>query len=176
MDKGAVCVRNYSTILYSSMIVICFICGVLCYQLFDMAQIEQVITIFDRRLLTMEKPTWIWSVVPFLVGISIVLFFSTHQYLAKIALVFIALKMTFFGLSSVFLLVQHDSVKLYAFWWFPFQFLYGVLLIMLYEVMKRQQSTRALKRALPIKKVLLLLFVFGFLGTIENFAITYLFK
>lgn len=157
------------------MIVICFICGVLCYQLFEMAQIEQVITIFDQRLLSQEKPSWVWSVVPFLVSVSVVLFFSTHQYLAKVALIFIALKMTFFGLSSVFLLVHHDSVKLYAFWWFPFQFLYGILLIMLYEVMNKQQTTRALKRTMPTKKVLLLLMMFVLLGILENFIITYLF-
>ena len=167
--------RNYRVIIYTSMIVLCFICGVLCYQLFEMAQIEQVITIFDQRLLSREKPSWIWSVVPFLVSISVVLFFSTHQYLAKVALIFIALKMTFFGLSSVFLLVQHDSVKLYAFWWFPFQFLYGILLIMLYEVMNKQQTTRALKRTMPTKKVLLLLMMFVLLGILENFVITYLF-
>ena len=167
--------RNYRVIIYTSMIVLCFICGVLCYQLFEMAQIEQVITIFDQRLLSQEKPSWIWSVVPFLVSISVVLFFSTHQYLAKVALIFIALKMTFFGLSSVFLLVQHDSVQLYAFWWFPFQFLYGVLLIMLYEVMNKQQTTRTLKRTMPTKKVLLLLMMFVLLGILENFVITYLF-
>ena len=167
--------QNYRVMLYTSMIVICFICGVLCYQLFELAQIEQVINIFDRRLLSQEKPAWLWSVVPFLVSISVVLFFSTHQYLAKVALIFIALKMTFFGLSSVFLLVQHDSVKLYAFWWFPFQFLYGILLIMLYEVMNKQQTTRTLKRTMPTKKVLLLLIMFIFLGILENFIITYLF-
>nr|WP_255731287.1 hypothetical protein [Solibacillus sp. MA9] len=158
------------------MIVICFICGVLCYQLFEMAQIKQVITIFDQRLLSLEKPTIFWNVVPFLVSIIIVLFFSTHQYLAKIALIFIAIKMTFLGLSSVFLLVQHDSIKMYAYWWFPFQLLYGILLIMLYEVMKRQQSSRALKRTLPYNRVLILLFVFVLIGALENFAITYLFK
>ncbi|WP_274309633.1 hypothetical protein [Solibacillus daqui] len=168
--------RNYLTIQYTSMIVICFICGVLCYQLFEMAQIKQVITIFDQRLLSLEKPTIFWNVVPFLVSIIIVLFFSTHQYLAKIALIFIAIKMTFLGLSSVFLLVQHDSIKMYAYWWFPFQLLYGILLIMLYEVMKRQQSSRALKRKLPYNRVLILLFVFVLIGTLENFAITYLFK
>ncbi|MCH7321146.1 hypothetical protein LZ480_04510 [Solibacillus sp. MA9] len=168
--------RNYLTIQYTSMIVICFICGVLCYQLFEMAQIKQVITIFDQRLLSLEKPTIFWNVVPFLVSIIIVLFFSTHQYLAKIALIFIAIKMTFLGLSSVFLLVQHDSIKMYAYWWFPFQLLYGILLIMLYEVMKRQQSSRALKRTLPYNRVLILLFVFVLIGALENFAITYLFK
>lgn len=176
MDKGAVCVRNYLTIQYTSMIVICFICGVLCYQLFEMAQIKQVITFFDQRLLSSEKPTIFWSVVPFLVSISIVLFFSTHQYLAKIALIFIAIKMTFLGLSSVYLLVQHDSVKLYAYWWFPFQLLYGILLIMLYEVMKRQQASRTLKRTIPFRRVLILLIIFVLIGTLENFAITYLFK
>ena len=168
--------RNYLYIQYTAMIVICFICGVLCYQLFEMEQIEQLITILDQRLLSLEKPTIIWSVVPFLVALSVVLFFSTHKYLAKVALVFIALKFTFLGLSSVFILVQHDSVQLYALWWFPFQFLYCIVLIIFYEMINKQNSSRALKRSTPWKRVLALIIVCILLISLENFVITYLFK
>ena len=177
MDKGESKMRKMIVIQYTSMIVICFICGVACYQLFQIEQVQQIISIGDRRLLSMEKPTLIWSVVPFIVWISIVLFFSTHKYLARMALVFIAIKVTFLGFSSVFLLVQHHSVKFYAFWWFPFQLLYCILLIMLYQISNKNKVGRALKSSVtPWKKVILILLMMCFLFGIEYFAISYLFK
>ena len=117
-------------IQYTSMIVLCFVSGVVCYQLFQIDQVMQIIEWSDRRLLTMDKPLFIWNVVPFIAALGIVLFFSTHHYLMMIAPIFIALKCTFLGFSSVFLLVHLQSVQLYALWWFPFQLLYCILLIM----------------------------------------------
>lgn len=168
--------RNYLYIQYTAMIVICFICGVLCYQLFEMVQIEQLITILDQRLLTLEKPTIFWSVVPFLVALTVVLFFSTHKYLPRFALIFIAIKVTFLGFSSVYLLVQHQSVEFYAFWWFPFQLVYCILLIALYQIMNKNSGRRTLKTVMPWKKVILLLVMMVSIFILENFVITYLFK
>lgn len=48
--------RKYLYIQYTSMIVVCFICGVVCYQLFDIGQVQQIIKYSDRRLLQMDKP------------------------------------------------------------------------------------------------------------------------
>ncbi|MGN7476551.1 hypothetical protein ACTHOQ_01745 [Solibacillus silvestris] len=168
--------HKYLYIQYTTMIVVCFICGVACYQLFQIEQVLQIIKFGDRRILNMEKPEMLWSVVPFIVALSIVLFFSTHKYLPRIALVFIAIKVTFLGFSSVYLLVQHQSVKLYAFWWFPFQLVYCVLLIVLYQITNKNSGRRALKSVMPWKKVIFLLFVMLFIFALENFAITYLFK
>lgn len=168
--------RKYLYIQYTSMIVVCFICGVVCYQLFDIGQVQQIIKYSDRRLLQMEKPELLWSVVPFIVALSIVLFFSTHKYLPRIGLIFIAIKVTFLGFSSVYLLVQHESIKLYAFWWFPFQLIYCALLIMLYQITTKTTSRRALKTVMPWKKIMFLIVVMIIVFAVENLAITYLFK
>lgn len=168
--------RKMMYVQYTTMIVLCFVCGVACYQLFHIDQVKQIIEWGDRRLLTMDKPTMIWSVVPFIAAISIVLFFSTHKYLATIAPIFIAIKVTFLGFSSVYLLVQHHSVKFYALWWFPFQLIYCILLIALYNSGHKNNTKRAIKGTTPWRKTiqvfLLMIIMFG----LENFVISYLFK
>ncbi|AWE06867.1 hypothetical protein DCE79_05395 [Lysinibacillus sp. 2017] len=167
--------RKTIVIQYTSMIVLCFICGVACYQLFQIDQVMQILEIGDRRLLTMDKPSLLWSVVPFIGALSVVLFFSTHKYLTIIAPIFIAIKVTFFGFSSVFLLVHHQSVKLYAIWWFPFQLSYCILLLALYAGSKKPVG-RAMRDSSPKKRVLLVIILLIFLFSLENFAISYLFK
>ena len=174
--QGGVQMRKYLYIQYTSMIVIGFICGVVCYQLFQIEQVQQIIKYSDRRLLDLEKPELLWSVVPFLVSLIIVLFFSTHKYLPRIGLIFIAIKVTFLGFSSVYLLVQHETIKLYAFWWFPFQLIYCVLLIMLYQITTKTTSRRALKTVMPWNKIIFLIVVMVIVFGVENLAITYLFK
>ena len=174
--QGGVQMRKYLYIQYTSMIVVCFICGVACYQLFQIEQVQQIIKFSDRRLLDLEKPELLWSVVPFIVALSIVLFFSTHKYLPRFALIFIAIKVTFLGFSSVYLLVQHQSIERYAFWWFPFQLVYCILLIALYQITNKNSGRRALKTVMPWKKVVILLVMMVFVFILENFVITYLFK
>ncbi|MEK4629334.1 MAG: hypothetical protein ABS944_02105 [Solibacillus sp.] len=170
--------RKAMYVQYTTMIVLCFVCGVAIYQLFHIEQVKQIIEWGDRRLLTLDKPTLIWSAVPFIVAISIVLFFSTHKYLTVIAPVFIAIKLTFLGFSSVFLLVQHQSVKFYGLWWFPFQLFYCILLIVLYNncFKNNKINGRALKATTPWRKVIQLLLVMILLFGLENFVISYLFK
>ena len=157
------------------MIVICFSCGVACYQLFQIEQVMQILEIGDRRLLTMDKPSLLWSVVPFIGALFVVLFFSTHKFLAIVAPIFVAIKVTFFGFSSVFLLVHHQSVKLYAFWWFPFQLSYCILLLVLYASSKKRVG-RAMRDSSPKKRILFVMILLIFLFSLENFAISYLFK
>ena len=168
--------RKMIYVQYATMIVLSFISGVACYQLFDIQQITQIIEWGDRRLLSVDKPTLIWSTVPFLAAILTVLLFSTHKYLTMIAPIFIAIKVTFLGFSSVFLLVQHHSIKLYALWWFPFQFLYCLLLIMLYKSGQKISFGRTIRGAVPWKKVVAVLVLMIIVFTLENFVISYVFK
>ena len=167
--------RKMIVIQYTSMIVLCFVSGVVCYQLFQIDQVMQIIEWGDRRLLTMDKPQLLWNAVPFIAALGIVLFFSTHHYLTMIAPIFIALKCTFLGFSSVFLLVHLQSVKLYALWWFPFQLLYCILLIMLFVSSRQKRTGRTLKKQSISKQVIFFSGVMIILFGIENFVISYLF-
>ncbi|MEG0385522.1 MAG: hypothetical protein RR642_12285 [Solibacillus sp.] len=168
--------RKMIYVQYATMIVLSFISGVACYQLFDIQQVTQIIEWGDRRLLSVDKPTFIWSIIPFLIAISTVLLFSTHKYLTMIAPIIIAIKVTFLGFSSVFLLVQHHSIKLYAFWWFPFQFIYCLLLIALYKSGQKSNFGRPIRGIVPWKKVVAVLVLMIVVFAIENFVISYVFK
>ena len=168
--------RKMIVIQYTSMIVLCFVSGVVCYQLFQIDQVMQIIEWGDRRLLTMDKPQLLWNAVPFIAALGIVLFFSTHHYLTMIAPIFIALKSTFLGFSSVFLLVHLQSVKLYALWWFPFQLLYCIFLIMLFVSSRPKRMSRTIKKQSITKSVMFFCGVMIILFGLENFVISYLFK
>ncbi|MEK4424701.1 hypothetical protein [Solibacillus sp. FSL K6-1523] len=168
--------RKMIYVQYATMIVLCFISGVACYQLFDIQQVTQIIEWGDRRLLSVDKPNFIWSTVPFIAAIMIVLLFSTHKYLTMIAPIFIAIKVTFLGFSSVFLLVQHHSIKLYAFWWFPFQFVYCLLLIALYKSGQKSNFGRPMRGVVPWKQVAVVLVAMVIVFALENFVISYVFK
>lgn len=175
MDKGESNMRKIIYVQYATMIVLCFISGVACYQLFEIQQITKIIEWGDRRLLSVDKPTFIWNTIPFIIAIMTVLLFSTHKFLSRIAPIFIAIKVTFLGFSSVFLLVQHHSVKLYALWWFPFQFIYCLLLIGLYKGGQKGNYGRAMRGFVPWKKVVAVLILMIVVFIIENVVISYVF-
>lgn len=149
--------RKILVIQYATMLVLAFVSGVACYQLFELEQIVQVITWGDRRLLTLDEPASIfWNAFPVILSVGVVLFFSTHRYLPIMAPIFIAIKMTFFGFSSVFLLVQHESVKLYGLWWFPFQFIYCILLIVMYHTSLLKNSNKLGQKVVSKKGIVFL--------------------
>lgn len=171
--------RKTMYVQYATMIAICFVSGVACYQLFELQQAMQVIEWADRRLLTLDKPT-IWvSAIPLVIAIIIVLFFSTHTYLAICAQIFVAIKITFFGFSSVYLLVQYNSINLYGLWWFPFQLIYCILLIVLCTNSKTNIRPKGIGKSVRNgysgKKISITLLVLLIVFIGENIIISYLF-
>ena len=168
--------RKMLYVQYATMLIICFISGVACYQLFDLQQAIQIIELGDSRLVTLEKPTILLSALPLVLAIGIVLFFSTHSFLAFCAQIFVAIKLTFLGFSSVFLLVQHNSIKLYGLWWFPFQLIYCILLLVLYSSVNRKHVGKAARSVYSIKQVFPILFIMCIIFILEMVAISYVFK
>lgn len=169
--------RKMLYIQYATMFVLAFVSGVACYQLFELEQVLQVIEWGDRRLLTQENQmSIVWSMLPLLLAVSMVLFFSTHRYLPIIAPVFIAVKMTFFGFSSVFLLIHHESIKLYGLWWFPFQLIYCMLLVALYHTSVSRRTTKLGQKVVSKKRVWVILFSILLVFSIEIVVISMLNK
>lgn len=118
-------------IQYAFILIVSFVSGVICFQAFSMEKAMNLIRFVDPRVVNMENITIWHTILPLVVWICIVLFFATHQYLHSFAPLVVGVKATFFGFSSVFLLTQQESLLFYSVWWFPFQFLYCVLLFML---------------------------------------------
>lgn len=169
--------RKLFFIQYATMLVLAFVSGVACYQLFELEQVIQVITWGDRRLVEMEQSlSPFWSALPLVSAVLLVLFFSTHRYLTMIAPIVIALKITFFGFSSVFLLVQHESVKLYGLWWFPFQLIYCILLLVLYRVSVTKTPQKLGQKTLSKKRITVILVVLTIVACAEYMVILTMIK
>ena len=124
------------------MVALSFLCGVLCYELFSLEQATSIISKMDGRIVANLPYELKSTIVPLAISLAIVLLFSTHAYLYPFALVVIALRCTFFGFSSVYILTQLDAITLYSYWWFPFQLLYCILLVWLYRIVTVQQQQK----------------------------------
>ena len=138
------------------MIAVSFICGVIVFRYISIDQAEAVIQLADRRLINMQQSI-IFTILPVAFSIIIVLLFATHPYFYYAAVVFIALKTVFVGFSSMYLMDEWDATNLYIRWWFPFQFIYILLLILLYKIC-RLRFKRQRKKALRLIPFVLILF------------------
>lgn len=139
------------------MIAVSFICGVIAFRFISDVQAETFIKFADPRLIDLQ-PSVVYTILPVALSIVIVLLFSTHPYFYYTAVVFIALKTVFVGFSSIYLMDVWDATSLYIRWWFPFQFIYILLLILLYKIC-RMRFQRQKKKALRLIPFVLVLFI-----------------
>lgn len=153
------------------MIAVSFICGVIVYR-FIPEQAESIIKIADRRLIELE-PSIFYTILPVAVSIIIVLLFATHPYFYYVAVVFIALKTVFVGFSSIYLMDYWDATSLYIRWWFPFQFIYILILILLYKIcgMRFKRQRKKALRLIPFVFIVVIAIVY-----FETVVISYVFK
>lgn len=163
-------------IQYVLILVISFVSGVICFQAFSMDKAMNLIQLVDPRLLDVENITVWHTILPLCVWIAIVLFFATHQYLHPFAPLVVGVKVTFFGFSSVFLLTQQQSLLFYSAWWFPFQFLYCILLFLLCMVQKSKKSGPNRKRYVLHRLLMMTLFLFTVICAGEIVTISYIFN
>ena len=154
------------------MIAVSFICGVIVFRYISVEQAETVIQLADRRLIDLQQSIF-YTILPVAISIIIVLLFSTHPYFYYAAVVYIALRTVFVGFSSIYLMDVWDATNLYIRWWFPFQFIYILLLILLYKIC-RMRFKRQRKKALRLIPFVLILFIAVIY--FETFVISYVLK
>lgn len=126
--------RSVQLIHYTFLLAIGFVSGVICFQAFSLDKSMNLIKLVDPRVLDLSDVTIWQTVLPIVLWGVFVLFFTTHPYLRFFAKLVIAVKATFFGFGSVFLLTQQESILVYSIWWFPFQLIYCILLLALCSV------------------------------------------
>ncbi len=160
----------------TAMITVSFIAGVAFFQLFSLSQATEVIQLLDRRLLLESEPTLIQSIIPIAIFIGIVLLFATHPYFFGIAKVGIAIKTCFFGFSSVYLLAQKNELLAYGVWWFPFQFLYIVMLVVFCEYLVATHKATRKRERFSLKESGMLMLFMGVIFFLETVVISYVFK
>lgn len=91
---------------------------------------EALLKFVDARVfLGTELPLW-KILLPVILLFGLILFFASHRWLAPFTLLIGTGKTVYFGFTSGFLIEQQSSIIPYAIWWFPFQLLVSLMLIL----------------------------------------------
>lgn len=168
--------RTSIVIQLTAMIVVGFLSGVVCYYLFPLEQGIIVIEWLDGRILQQSKPSIWQTVIPVLFSIGIVLLFATHPFCAFVAKWLIAFRATFLGFSSMYLLTQQKSLIAYGMWWFPFQLIYCILLLMICLSISTNRPMRfATRHVATYRRMLVIIVLFSLLAICEILVISYIF-
>ena len=162
--------------LNTVMVTVSFIAGVVCFQLFSLEQAKKVINIMDKRILFETTPTIFESIIPLAIAFIVVLLFATHPYFYNIAKIAIAFKTCFFGFSSVYLLAQQNELLGYGIWWFPFQFLYVIILVLLSEYLAATHKITKRKGEFSLRPGIVIVILISFVFSLEMVIISYIFK
>lgn len=168
-------VRSSAVIQYLSILTISFVSGVVCFQAFSLDKSTKLIRFVDSRVL---EPTniSIWqTILPLVVSIVVVLIFATNPYIQFFSRFVVAIRITFFGFSSVFLLTQQESLLTYSVWWFPFQLIYSILLLMLCSVYVSRKMGNNRKHFFSRRLFITLMICFIIVCAGEIVVISYIF-
>lgn len=168
--------RSSSLLYHVAILVVSFVCGVAIFHFIDYEQARVLIGTVEPRLLQ-EGTSTVWHLLlpPFgIVGIIFLL--ATHSFLKYLVRIVVAIRITFFGFSSVFLLQELSSIWLYAAWWFPFQLVYSMLFLVLCEVLVPTVARKQKVKGFPLPLFIFVLLVIGIILTIEYVVISTIFK
>ncbi|WP_313891039.1 hypothetical protein [Psychrobacillus sp.] len=123
--------QTYTIFVSLAVLVISFVGGLILFERSSPEQQQWIIQLVDSRVLLIEQPTFLETIFPHLMIAVLFFLFYQHRYLKNFVLVICALKITFYGFCSSYLLQSQDTTFPYVFWWFPFQLVYCLLLLAL---------------------------------------------
>ncbi|MGE7836501.1 hypothetical protein [Viridibacillus arvi] len=141
--------RSFQIIYFFLIIAIGFIGGILLLQLSTVEQAEWLIRKMDSRVLLQGKPSIWQSLLPVVIPFAIVSLLASHNYLRHVARIIVVLKSAFFGYSAGYLIDTQNAFWSYAAWWFPFQLLYSIVL-MVFCIVLVPEPVYAVRKKLPI--------------------------
>lgn len=165
--------RSTILIQYAVILAISFVSGVICFQAFALDKSVQLIELIDSRVINPYNVSFWQTIFPLLVSIALVLLFATHPFVTFVAQFVVAVRATFFGFSSVFLLTQQDSMAVYSIWWFPFQLVYCILLLVLCSVYTSRKVGNNRKYFFASNLFITLLAIFAGICALEIAVISY---
>lgn len=166
-------IRSVLFLQYAIILAISFVSGVICFQFFPLDKSMQLIGYIDPRILELTDMSKMGTILPIVAWMVLVLFFATHPYLHVLAKFVVAVKITFFGFSSVFLLTQQESLLVYSVWWFPFQLIYCFLLFVLCSVYSAKKVGPKKKYVFSQKLFVTILITLSVICAGEIVAISY---
>ncbi|MBK3494284.1 hypothetical protein JFL43_05320 [Viridibacillus sp. YIM B01967] len=168
--------RSFQLIYFFLIIAIGFIGGILLLQLSTVEQADWLIRTFDRRVLLKAQPSIWQSLWPVVIPFVIVALLASHNLLRHVTRIVVVLKAAFFGYSSGYLIDTQNAFWSYAAWWFPFQLLHSIVLL-LFCIVLVPQPVYSVRKKLPIWPrivVIVITTIIIFAG--ELVAIHFLFK
>ena len=168
--------RTVSIFYHASIIAVSFVCGVIFFHIIGGPKAEPFILFIEPRLVDGDRQSIFRLVLPVAISIGLVLLLATHSVLKILVRVTVAMRATFFGFSSVFLLQKLEAFWLYTIWWFPFQLIYCILLLVLCNLLVPAWSKRKIGKMVPGRTILLNFVAFFIIIVAEFIVISYVLK
>ncbi|MFF2176783.1 hypothetical protein ACFVT8_10035 [Lysinibacillus sp. NPDC058147] len=165
--------RTVSIFYHASIIAVSFVCGVILFHIIGGPNAEPFISFIEPRLTNGDRHSLFRLVLPVAVSIALVLLLATHSVLKVIVRVTVAIRATFFGFSSVFLLQKLEAFWVYTIWWFPFQLIYCILLLNLCNLLVPAWSKRKIGKMIDGRTILLNFIAFFIIIVAEFIVISY---
>lgn len=165
--------RTVSFFYHASIVAVSFVSGVICFHIIGSANAESFILAIEPRL-GGDKQSIFRLVLPVTVSIGIILLLATHHFLKIFIRVTVAMRATFFGFSSVFLLQKLEAFWLYTIWWFPFQLIYCILLLVLCDLLVPAWQKQRLRKQVPVRSLMLNFIAFFIIMVAELIIVTYI--
>ncbi|MEK8197142.1 hypothetical protein [Lysinibacillus sp. FSL M8-0134] len=168
--------RTVSIFYHASIIAVSFVCGVIFFHIIGGPKAEPFILFIEPRLADEDRQSIFRLVLPVAISIGLVLLLATHSVLKVLVRVSVAMRATFFGFSSVFLLQKLEAFWLYTIWWFPFQLIYCILLLVLCNLLVPAWSKRKIGKQVSGRTILLNFIAFFIIIVAEFIVISYVLK
>ncbi|WP_281216790.1 hypothetical protein [Lysinibacillus capsici] len=168
--------RTVSIFYHASIIAVSFVCGVIFFHIIGGPKAEPFILFIEPRLADGDRQSIFRLVLPVAISIGLILLLATHSVLKVLVRVTVAMRATFFGFSSVFLLQKLEAFWLYTIWWFPFQLIYCILLLVLCNLLVPAWSKRKIGKQVSGPTILLNFIAFFIIIVAEFIVISYVLK
>jgi len=168
--------RTVSIFYHASIIAVSFVCGVIFFHIIGGPKAEPFILFIEPRLVDGDRQSIFRLVLPVAISIGLVLLLATHSVLKILVRVTVAMRATFFGFSSVFLLQKLEAFWLYTIWWFPFQLIYCILLLVLCNLLVPAWSKRKIGKQVSGRTILLNFIAFFIIIVAEFIVVSYVLK
>lgn len=164
---------RYSSLLYHiAIFVVSFVCGVTIFHFIDLNQARFVIELLEPRLLQGGAGSFWYAVLPAVLVVGLMFLLATHSFLKYLVRIVVAIRITFFGFGSVFLLQEITSILMYALWWFPFQLVYSFLYLFLAEIFVPTVPRRQKIRQFPLRPFIVVLILLLLIIGLEFFVLS----
>ena len=165
--------RTVSFFYHASILAVSFVSGVICFHIVGSANAESFILSIEPRLAG-DKHTIFRLMLPVILSVGIILLLATHHFLKIFIRITVAMRATFFGFSSVFLLQKLEAFWLYTIWWFPFQLIYCILLLVLCNLLVPAWQKRQLRKQVPVRPLVLNFIALFIIMVAELIIVTYI--